>query len=234
MALETIIDKIMDGTIPKEKTILNVCNTGQTASYATGILNLLGYNSQNLLYGMCAVSTDSTIIGTHLWNEQIITDEFAGQLVTKGATVSIQYQFPVLKTGKKTAEDIIMERARQVIPHRGEITADKVFAQPENYFIINYWPQAEYENPGHIPGAYCFPPKTSLKTDAMLSYLPNDRDIVIYCYTGQTSAQITAYLQILGYKAKNLLFGMNGFAYQVMTKTKYYPPFKDYSAIIEK
>lgn len=40
-----------------------------------------------------------------------------------------------------------------------------------------------------------------------------DKSVVIYCYTGQTSAFTTAYLRILGYDAKSLLFGTNGMFY---------------------
>jgi hypothetical protein len=39
---------------------------------------------------------------------------------------------------------------------------------------------------------------------------------VVYCYTGQTSAFTAAYLRILGYNAKSLLFGTNGMIYNEM------------------
>jgi len=234
MSITTLVDKVTDGTIPKDKTILNVCYTGQTASYATAILNLLGYEAQNLKFGMCGVDTTSTINGTKKWVSQIAADEFATQLTSDVTTTSTEYEFPVLTTGKETAEEIIMERAKAGTASWGKIAAADIWANPGNYFIVNYWPQAEYENPGHIPGAVCFPPKTSLVSDAMLKNLPTDKTIVIYCYTGQTSAQMAAYLQILGYDAKSLLYGMNGFAYGSMTKGKYSAPSTDYSAIIVK
>jgi len=41
-----------------------------------------------------------------------------------------------------------------------------------------------------------------------LAKLPKDRQIVVYCYTGHTASQITALLNILGYDAVNLKFGM--------------------------
>lgn len=233
MSLGSLVDKIDDGTIPTDKTILNICYTGQTASYATSILNLLGYEAQNLLFGMCGVTTDSTINGTDKWSSQIASDEFATQLTATVTTTSTDYEFPVLATGKETAEDIIKERAKLGTASWGKISAADVFANPGSYFIVNYWPQAEYEAPGHIPGAYCFPPKASLGSEQMLKNLPTDKTIVIYCYTGQTSAQMTAYLQILGYDAKSLLYGMNGFAYGSMTKSKYSAPATDYSAILE-
>ena len=34
-------------------------------------------------------------------------------------------------------------------------------------------------------------------------------DVVTYCYTGQTSAVVTAYLRVLGYEAFSLVYGMN-------------------------
>jgi hypothetical protein len=38
--------------------------------------------------------------------------------------------------------------------------------------------------------------------------LPKDRQIVVYCWTGHIASQITALLNILGYDAINLKFGM--------------------------
>ncbi len=234
--LDQLMTKAEDGTIPKTKTILNVCYTGQTASYATAALNLLGYESQNLLWGMCGVTTSDAINGTKNWVNQIAADEFATQLTATEATLTKEYTFPTLSTGKTAAEDIIKERYKAVIAGggMGKITAADLFANPGNYFIVNYWPLAEYLNPGHIPGAYCFEPNTSLKKDAKLKYLPTDKTIVVYCYSGQTSAQVTAYLQILGYNAKSLLYGVNGFAYNSLTKSKYVAPVNDYSSIITK
>lgn len=236
IALTTLMDKVDDGTIPKDKTILNICYTGQTASYATCVLNLLGYDAQNLLFGMCGVTTDSTINGTSKWSSQVATDEYATQLTSTVTTPSKEYAFPTLSTGEKEVNDVIEARFRDVMASGGwgKVSATDVFANTSKYFIVNYWPQAEYENPGHIPGAVCFVPKTDLKSDAKLKYLPTDKTIVPYCYTGQTSAQVTAYLQLLGYDVKSLLYGVNGFAYNVLAAHKYVAPVNDYSAIIVK
>ncbi|MBN2413992.1 rhodanese-like domain-containing protein [candidate division KSB1 bacterium] len=236
IAITDLVTKIDDGTIPNNKTILNVCYTGQTASYATCVLALLGYEAQNLLFGMCGVTTDTTINGTANWSNQIAEDEFAANLTATVTTVSTEKTFPVLATGQSDASSIIKEQFKTVMGGAGwgRISATDVFVDPNKYFIINYWPQEEYINPGHIPGSYCFPPKASLGKEQMLKYLPTDKTIVIYCYTGQTSAQVAAYLQILGYDAKSLLYGVNGFAYNMLTKSKYTAPVNDYSAIIEK
>ncbi len=231
ITLAGLVERV--ATLSKTKKIVNVCYTGQNSSFATAFLNLLGYDSQSLSFGMCGVSTTAGIAGTDKWATQIAADEFAAQLTATASTATATYTFPELSTGKTTAEDIMKERYK-LVTGSWTISAADVFANPANYFIVNYWPLAEYTNPGHIPGAFCFEPKTSLKTDAMLKYLPTDKTIVVYCYTGQTSAQVCAYLQMLGYNAKSLMFGMNGFAYQKMTKSKYTVPTVDYTAIIVK
>ena len=236
ISITDLVNKIDDGTIPSDKPILNVCYTGQTASYATCVLALMGYEAQNLKFGMCGVTTDTTINGTDKWTGQIAEDEFAASLTATETTVSTEITFPVLATGQSEASGVIKERFKTVMGETGwgRIVAADVFSDPNKYFIINYWPQVEYINPGHIPGSYCFPPKASLGKDQMLKYLPTDKTIVVYCYTGQTSAQIAAYLQVLGYDAKSLLYGVNGFGYNSLAKSKYTAPVDDYSAIIEK
>ena len=236
ISITDLVNKIDDGTIPSDKPILNVCYTGQTASYATCVLALMGYEAQNLKFGMCGVTTDTTINGTDKWTGQIAEDEFAASLTATETTVSTEITFPVLATGQSEASGVIKERFKTVMGETGwgRIAAADVFSDPNKYFIINYWPQVEYINPGHIPGSYCFPPKASLGKDQMLKYLPTDKTIVVYCYTGQTSAQIAAYLQVLGYDAKSLLYGVNGFGYNSLAKSKYTAPVDDYSAIIEK
>ncbi len=233
ITLANLVSKIEDGTIPKGKTILNVCYTGQNSSFATAFLNLMGYDAQSLMFGMCGVTTDPSINGTANWTNQIAADEFATQLVTTESTPTQTHAFPNPNTGKKTAEEIMKARFG-AITGSWTIGAADVFANPANYFIINYWPKAEYLNPGHITGSFCFEPKVSLTQAAMLKYLPTDKTIVIYCYTGQTSAQLAAYLGMLGYNVKSLMYGMNGFAYGKMTKSKYVAPVTDYSAIIVK
>jgi rhodanese-related sulfurtransferase len=55
-----------------------------------------------------------------------------------------------------------------------------------------------------------------MKLSADLKTLPTDETIVVYCYTGQTSAALAAYLRILGYDAVTLLFGTNAMIYDTM------------------
>ena len=46
-----------------------------------------------------------------------------------------------------------------------------------------------------------------------LENLDPDAEVVSYCWTGQTSSMLTAYLTNLGYNAKSLKFGVNSIIY---------------------
>ena len=42
-----------------------------------------------------------------------------------------------------------------------------------------------------------------------MAAIPPDQEVVVVCYTGQTAGQVTAVLNMLGYEASSLLFGMS-------------------------
>jgi rhodanese-related sulfurtransferase len=206
-----------------DKTIINVCYTGQTASHATALMNLAGLEARNLLFGMCSITADAGVInGTDKW----LTgkkDTYVNELETTANTATETYDFPTMDTGLESAAGIIKKRFADYLTARSgawAITGDYagIFTNPDDYFVVNYWPTAQYLDPGHIPGAYCFTPNGSLEADQMLDYLPTDMPIIVYCYTGQTSAQVTTYLRILGYDAYSLAYGINGFATSAMAR----------------
>jgi len=212
---------------PTDKTIINVCYTGQTASHATALMNLCGLEARNLKFGMCSITSDNeTIAGTDKWVNGK-KDTYLNDLETTTNTTTDTYEFPTIDTGEEDAAAIIKNRFETYINDISGSWAifgdyDDLFTNPDDYFILNYWPTAEYTDPGHIPGAYCFTPKSSLEKDQMLNKLPTDKPIIVYCYTGQTSAQVTTYLRALGYDAWSLKFGINGFA--TSAKSKYSAP----------
>jgi rhodanese-related sulfurtransferase len=97
-----------------------------------------------------------------------------------------------------------------------------------SYFILNYFGQSDYEGtntdsgvPGHIPGAFQFTPYQSLGIDQMLENLPTDKTIVVYCWTGQHSSQVTAYLNMLGYDAVSMKFGSNNLFHTALDAHKW-------------
>ena len=225
VSLSALMDKIDDGTITKDKRILNVCYTGQTASVATATLNLMGYDAQNLTYGMCGVTADVNLVpGTDKWTSQIAADEYTPNKTAVDAPTT-EYTFPTISTGKTTAEEVFKARFTEVNLASGwGVGFSTVIANPSSYFIVNYWGADDYNNIGHIEGAYQFTPNQSLEADQMLKYLPTDKTIAVYCWTGQTSAQVVAYLRMLGYDAVSITYGMNGCSYQSLTKAQYHAP----------
>ena len=49
-------------------------------------------------------------------------------------------------------------------------------------------------------------------TPDVLATIPADQELVVYCYTGQTSSQMVAAFNMLGYQAKSMLFGFPAWA----------------------
>lgn len=194
-----------------------VCYTGQTAGYVTTILRIMGYdNAFSLKFGMA--SWNAAFAGG--W-KAAIGNGYASQFVSTPTAKAEAGELPVLETGYETGQEILEARVADVLSKGfdvAKITNQAVFDNPENYYIVNYWPAAQYDDPGHIPGAIQYTPKESIKLSADLKTLPTDKTIVVYCYTGQTSAALVAYLRILGYDAKSLLFGTNGMIYDKMVE----------------
>jgi len=197
-----------------------VCYTGQTAGWATCLLRLMGYdNVYSMKFGMAAWHQDFA----NPWNsntKSTYSTQFVSTVTEKGAEVNL----PDLNTGGETGQEILEVCVDKVLAegfNPAKITNTEVYANLENYYIVNYWPEDEYLDPGHVEGAVQYTPKQSIKLSADLKTLPTDKPIVVYCYTGQTSANLAAYLRVLGYDAKSLLFGTNGMIYNDMIKSKW-------------
>ncbi len=236
ISLGDLIDKVEDGTIDKSKEIVNVCYTGQTASIATATLNMLGYDSQNLKFGMCGVTNNTDIVAkTDRWDNAIAEDEYTLSKVAV-ADPTTEYDPPTLATGGSTAEEVIKGRFEATASGWG-VGFSTIKENESDYFIINYWVKDQYDNPGHIETACQFTPKADFHSDGKLKYLPTDKKIAVYCYTGQTSAQVAAYLRMLGYDAYSITYGVNGFAHDQMleTQTRYHGPDPDdkYVSVLE-
>ena len=80
---------------------------------------------------------------------------------------------------------------------------------PDNDPFILSVRSPEHYAIGHIPGAVNIPWKQIAKPES-LAKLPTDKQIVVYCYTGHTGQVATTVLNVLGYDAVNLKFGMMG------------------------
>ena len=210
-AVNWSIGSLMDNLdqIPAGAKVICICYTGQTASQATSILNMLGYDAYNLLWGMCGWTSQHSVNLGHWGN---VTP--GGQnLETESNDLTTTFELPEVAPG---ASDVTSAISMQADAYFGagtkNITAADLYAlindgDPLNDpFVINYFPEANYDA-GHIPGAYRISPGSFGEEE--LTYLPTDQQIVVYCYSGQTSSQLCSYLNVLGYNAYSLKFGAN-------------------------
>jgi rhodanese-related sulfurtransferase len=196
--------------------IIVVDETGQAASFVTAVLRMLGYNNAYAMkYGMGA------------WNRSLdkwsknTSSKFSNQLESKDNPKTKTYALPKLTTGQHCGAEIMEARATTVLNtpfERLTISAERVYNEPEDFYIINYWTKDRYDY-GHIPGSHQYTPKQDIKKSTLLNTIPDDKKIVIYGYTGQTSSFLMAYLRMLGYNAFVIPYGANSFMYnQLLAK----------------
>ena len=196
---------------PKEfDKIILICYSGQSAAYFTSLLRIAGYdNVYNMKWGMSSRRLD---FADNSWNKNLKND-FAGKLETTENSIPEKGSLPALNTGKTDAKEILRVRLEKAFatPYKESIikSAD-VFANPNDYYIINYGDKNRYDN-GHIPGAIHYQANSSLASANSLSTLPTDKRIAVSGCTGQETAYVVAYLNILGYDTDNIAYGANSF-----------------------
>jgi len=217
VAVADILTHIEGVNLASYTKVAVVCYTGQTAGFATTILRLMGYDKAYAMkWGMCSWHADFA----GKWNTTIAAgNTYQAQFTTTASEKAVAGALPVLSTGKTTGLDILKARISAVLTEGftpASVTSATLFGNLTGYYIVNYWPATQYADPGHIPGAVQYTPKETIKLTADLKTLPADKPIALYCYTGQTSAALAAYLRILGYDAKSVLFGTNGMIYDKM------------------
>lgn len=191
------------------KPVLVVCYTGQTACYATALLRLYGHShTRALKWGMSG--WNATTSGP--WNNNLgnAADGHTNWSFSNAPTPEV-FTDPVISSFSTDGAQILKDRIEQVVADGFKTVAGgDVLASPSNYFINNYFSETDYIGFGHIDGAYRILPLT-LADNSHLNLNPDpNAKIATYCYTGQTSAVLTACLRVMGYDAYSLTFGMNG------------------------
>ena len=196
-----------------------VCKNGQSSAYVASVLRLIGYsNAYSLSYGMSS------------WNKSIdhwspiLSSAYVSKLEQKTNPVEGMHPYPELSTGKRCGAEILQARGYTLLntPFRKlKISADRVFKEYNDFYIINIWPKEHYEV-GHIPGAYQYTPRKDINSETLLNTIPSDKKILVYGYTGQSSAFMTAYLRLLGYNAFTLPYGANSFMHSTLKLRNWY------------
>jgi rhodanese-related sulfurtransferase len=172
------------------------------------VLNMLGYNATNLKFGMPAwamvpgVSTAPFATATDTAGYPVSTDPSA-------ATGTFTLPAPLADTIVSAANAYFSGGTKniKVTDLHDNLNDGDTSNDP---FILDLRTPEDFAL-GHIPGAVNIGAKV-LFTAENLAKLPTDKQIVGVCYTGQTSSQVVSVLNMLGYNATNLKFGVPAWA----------------------
>ena len=200
------------GEVGKDKPILVICYSGQTAGRAVMALRLSGYkDAQVMKFGMSYWHSDFD-----KWTAKV-SDQADGSSNWETATAATLpvNAYPQWTSGSTDGATILGENIQTMLGASGwAVSSTDVLNDPTSYNIYNFWDQATYESIGHYKGAYLY--STISIANDVLQALPTSDQCLIYCYTGQTSSMATAWLQVLGYNAKSIGYGVNSLRHSAL------------------
>ena len=215
------VEKNFKSGYPK---IIIVSKNGQSSAYFTCLLRLAGFdNVYSMSFGMAS------------WNEAF-ADEWLNKL---GDYVGIRnFRDTTYEKNEFTSlPNISLSNPDDPIEQRIKTRIMEVitsgFRQSEEYYtslisLTNKYPVCYgksnlynarkfgvFDEMGHPVNtrSYLDSPYYQFRTVNYLQTLPNSEPIFLYDYNGQLGACMTAYLRVLGYDVKMLLFGSNQLFY---------------------
>ncbi|MCD4773898.1 MAG: hypothetical protein K8R41_11005 [Bacteroidales bacterium] len=202
------------------KPIIVACYSGQGAGHAVVALRLSGYPDAKVMkWGMCS------------WNEATATswtngvgDAAIGNANWSNPPGDIQantpHDAPVIEYLESDPAVVLSEQvAKMLAGGFSAVSNESVLGTPTDYFINNFWAIGDIEHYGNISTAYQVKPLTLASGEYV--YLDPAGKVVTYCWTGQTSSIVTAYLTVIGYEAYSLTFGTNGMIYSNLESHKW-------------
>ncbi|MFC2023088.1 rhodanese-like domain-containing protein, partial [Chloroflexota bacterium] len=215
---------------PQDKKLLVYGYTGnESGGMATAYLNMLGWDAIQMRWGFtCWMLCPNTAPG--LFRSSIlggVGNNYATEATVNMATQT--YSFPrVENTHSDDPADIIKAAGSKYVltevdPPTGyigtaifykdlSITTKDVFNllidsdSNNDPFILSVQSEELYAK-GHVPGAVHMPVTDVCQTEN-LAKLPTDRQIVVTSTDGMTGSQVTGILNLLGYDAYNMYYGM--------------------------
>ena len=206
--------------LPTDQEIVVYCYTGQTASQIVSVLNMLGYDAYNLLFGFGSWTMNADA-GSKWFDETKSGFDYAVETEANEASETYDLPTPLADTLQAAADAYFSGGAKT-------ITADALYDNlndgdtSNDPFILSQRSAEDYAK-GHIPGAVNIP-TSELFIAANLALLPPDQEIVVYCYTGQTASQVVGELRLLGYDAYNLVFGMQAWTMDDDVRARFFNP----------
>jgi rhodanese-related sulfurtransferase len=203
--------------LPKDKKIVVVCYTGNTAAQTAAGMRMLGYDAAILKAGM--MGWDGT------GKDAVISELNSApnpDVTTPAGTSSPAPPTTTFDTKLSDADyKLLAEKANKVfttMPTDGDynfnttksskLSENLKGADKDKLFVLDIRKTEDF-NKGHIDGATHID-FAALAVPDNLKMLPKGKKIVVVCYTGNTAAQATTILRMLDYDAVVLKFGMMG------------------------
>lgn len=183
--------------LPKGKTIMVYCYTGQTAGQTVALLNMAGFNAKTVNLG---------------WDLGISKVEGLKDVTETKVNEFAKIESVEIKPEIKTAIENYFKGLDGVKTTNfknykiSEDDAKKLVDSKDSSVVVLSVRSAEDFAKGHIAGAINIPWGKGMQEK--FNTLPKDKKIIVYCYTGQTAGQTVAGLKMLGYDAVSLNSGM--------------------------
>ena len=163
--------------LPTDQPILDYCYTGHTGQVAMTSLNLMGYKTDNMKWGMMAWTKNDDVLATARFDPAAVPDY---RVETEPNEATETYDFPALETGA-TGEAEVIRTAVDNYLSSGKaptISADALFEnlndgdESNDPVILSVRKPEDYAK-GHIPGAINIP-LGQLANPETLAKLPPD------------------------------------------------------------
>ena len=222
-----------------QKKILIVSASGQSASYYTALFRLYGLsNVYYLNFGMASWHTDFSNILTERFNHQadfqtfdnvrtpippitslpeiIRPENFSNDEFIKQRIINLFNEgFDEITYGNiNTVNTVDILYVKEII-NMGNSNDVKIicFADANLYFVGSL---GCLDCTGHPKGSILYEikyPVSELSSTKKLQTLPVDKTLLLYSFSGQLSAAGVAYLKLIGYKAKSIIYGAHSMFY---------------------
>ena len=191
-------------SVPSGQPLLLVCHAGQQSAWAASLANLMGFDAWSLQWGMPAWN----VSGGNMW-ASACNDQGLDLKVTDSVPEPPPGNFPVVEVDDGDVQTFLHAQAGALLAGTFKTkTLNAVANSLDQYFIVAHISQQEFDA-GHLPGAIRFDPGVALDADAQLDLLPPADPILVYDCTGEGAATVAAALNVLGYDAWFVKFGVS-------------------------
>ncbi len=179
--------------VPQDKPVYIYCYTGQTAGQTDAVYNVVGIDAKSVNLGFKFGISKVEGVKDVITQEETKLEELNNKIDPDAQAVVDKY-FGSLKSGSYPNNIIAEKKLKELVD-----------AGSKDIYILSIRSAEDFKK-GHIKGAT----QMNFGKDMHKNFgtLPEDKPVIVYCYTGQTAGQTVAALRLLGYDAYSLKGGM--------------------------